>query len=160
MQSIKWVYYSNVLWNKIFLKVTLLKVWTWVYFNMRITWTYILFGFKTLLKFPLYFILIYYKVMLKFNLVKCYMNQFYMKVVWRNGWHLSCISFNKIWDLPLETKVALVLYRVWQVGEGLCVQLQWPSSMIKVAASQRWIRSRYTVIHSWKPEVYPDFPSK
>ncbi len=73
------------------------------------------------------------------------------QVVWRNGWHLSCISFNKIWDLPLETKVALVLYRVWQVGEGLCVQLQWPSSMIKVAASQRWIQSRYTVIHSWKP---------
>ncbi len=29
-------------------------------------------------------------------------------VVWRNGWHLSCISFNKIWDLPLETKVASV----------------------------------------------------
>ncbi len=29
-------------------------------------------------------------------------------VVWRNGWHRSGISFNKIWDLPLETKVASV----------------------------------------------------
>ncbi len=49
---------------------------------------------------------------------------------------------------------------VRQVGEGLCVQLQW-WSFIKVAASQRWIQSRHAVKHSWKLQsFYTHFPSK
>lgn len=55
--------------------------------------------------------------------------------------------------------------RLWfagvrQVGEGLCVQLQW-WSFIKVAASQRWIQSRHAVKHTWKLQrFYTHFPSK
>jgi hypothetical protein len=46
-------------------------------------------------------------------------------------------KFQQSLRFAIGKKGGFGLYRVWQIGEGLCVQLQWPSSMIKVAASQR-----------------------